>query len=145
MANIFVTAVIRAPIDRVWNAMRDFNALPAWHPFVAASRIEDDLPSATIGCVRNFQLKETGETIREQLLALSDAEHSCTYSILDAPMPVSNYVATFRLIPITTTNETLGQWQASFEVPHDEKADTVKLITEVFEEGFASLDKLLSS
>ena len=110
MANVFVTSIIRAPIDRVWEAIRGFNALPDWHPFVEASHIEEGLPSATIGCVRNFQLKETGDTIREQLLALSDTEHSCTYSILAAPIPVSNYVATFRLIPITTTNETLGQW-----------------------------------
>ena len=144
MASVLVTSIIRAPIDRVWSAIRDFNALPDWHPFVSASRIEESLPSATIGCVRNFQLQETGETIRERLLALSDADHSCTYSILDAPMPVSNYVATFQLLPITTTNETLGQWQASFEVPDDEHPETIKLITKVFEEGFANVSKLLN-
>jgi hypothetical protein len=120
------------------------NALPDWHPFVDASHIEESLPSATIGCVRNFQLKETGGTIREQLLALSDAEHSCTYSILEAPMPVSNYVATFRLIPITTANETFGQWQASFDVPDDEQAATIKLVTDVFEQGFSNISKLLN-
>ena len=120
--------------------------LPDWHPFVSASRIEESLPSATIGVRSQFPTAGNGrKTIRERLLALSDADYSCTYSILDAPMPVSNYVATFQLLPITTTNET--PWsvgQAAFDVPEDEKADTVKLVTEVFEEGFANISKLLN-
>lgn len=144
MANIYVTAIIDAPAEKVWEAIRDFNALPQWHPFVEASRIEDDLPSDAVGCVRNFQLTDGGDTIRERLLALSDIDRSCTYSILDAPLPVSNYVATFRLLRITTTDQTLGEWRASFDVPAEEEQDTVELVTDVFEEGFKSVGKMLS-
>jgi len=32
MAKIFRSSVINAPIDEVWARIRDFNALPDWHP-----------------------------------------------------------------------------------------------------------------
>ena len=57
-------------------------------------------PSDKVGCIRNFRLKNGGR-IRERLLALSDYEMSCTYSILESPMGVENYLATLRLIPVT--------------------------------------------
>jgi len=145
MAKVYVTSIVDAPIEQVWEAVRDFNALPEWHPFVISSHIEDDLPSLMIGCVRNFQLKDSGDTIREQLLALSDVEHSCTYSIVASPLPISNYVATFRLIKITTTNQTFGEWQAAFDVSPAEEANAVELVTSVFVEGFSAISELLTT
>ena len=141
MQEVYVSSLIDAPLERAWKLLRDFNALPRWHPRVATSRIEDDLPADAIGCVRNFQLTDTGETIRERLLALSDVEHSCTYSILDAPLPVSNYVATVRLRRVTTTNQTFGEWRARFDTPAGEEESTVSSVTRIFEEGFASIVK----
>jgi len=32
MAKNFRSSVINAPIDEVWAKIRDFNALPDWHP-----------------------------------------------------------------------------------------------------------------
>jgi Polyketide cyclase / dehydrase and lipid transport/Uncharacterised protein family (UPF0261) len=93
------SAVISAPVQKVWAAIRDFNALPAWHPAIVQSEIERGLASDAIGCVRSFSLQDGGH-LREQLLALSDVDHSFTYNILVSPMPVKNYVATFRLTPI---------------------------------------------
>lgn len=144
MASVYVTAVIDAPVDRVWEVIRDFNALPKWHPFVESSHIEDGLPSALVGCIRNFQLKNDGGTIREQLLTLSDTERSVQYSILDSPLPVSNYVAKLRVIGITTTNQTLGEWAASFDVPTDGEAEAIGAVTNIFEEGFSQVNKLLT-
>ena len=44
---------------------------------------------------------EDGGNIREQLLTLSDFDFTCTYSILESPMGVSNYIATLKLAPVT--------------------------------------------
>ena len=104
-ASVFVSSVLDASIDDVWAKIRDFNALPAWHPAVANSHIEGDQPSDKVGCIRNFNLKDGGN-IREQLLTLSDATFTCTYSILESPMAVENYVATLRLTPVTDGNRT---------------------------------------
>jgi hypothetical protein len=89
--------------------IRDFNALPQWHPAIARSAIEEGRAGDSIGCIRNFDLKEGGN-LHEQLLSLSDTDHKFSYSILISPMPVKNYVATFRLTPTTLSNETLAEW-----------------------------------
>ena len=91
MIRVYVSSVIEAPADTVWSVIRDFNGLPKWTPFVADSRIEGGVAADTVGCVRHFRLRDGGE-IREQLLALSDYDYQCTYSIIESPMGVENYV-----------------------------------------------------
>ena len=51
------SAVIDAPIERVWEVLRDFNSHTAWHPAVGESSIENGEPSDQVGCVRNFTLQ----------------------------------------------------------------------------------------
>ena len=96
MIRVRRSAVIDAPIDRVWAVLRDFNSHSAWHPAVGPSRIENGEPADQVGCIRNFTLKD-GNAIREQLLALSDRDYISTYCILDATLPMRNYVATVQL------------------------------------------------
>ncbi len=100
MARVYVSSVVNARNDRVWARVRDFNGLPNWHPAIAESRIEGGEPADKIGCVRDFRLRN-GDRIREKLLGLSDFDMFCTYSILESPMGVENYVATLRLTPVT--------------------------------------------
>lgn len=139
MTRVFTSAVIPAPIDAVWRKIRDFNALPDWNPAVADSRIEDDLASDAVGCVRNFHLQDGGH-LREQLLGFSDIDHSCTYSILESPMPVENYRATLRLLPITDGDRTYAEWTAEFTCPASEEFDLVESIGQgVFQGSFDSL------
>ena len=47
MARVYVSSVIPAEASRVWERIRDFNALPKWHPRIRDSRIEDALPSCS--------------------------------------------------------------------------------------------------
>ena len=70
MARVYVSSVIAAPAEKVWDRVRGFNDLPRWHPLVRDSRIEDALPADKVGCIRNFNL-QNGDNIREQLLWLS--------------------------------------------------------------------------
>lgn len=118
MAKAYGSTVIPARASAVWAVVRDFNALPSWTPFVAESRIEQNKAPDQIGCVRNFRLKDGGR-IRERLLALSDYDMSFEYSILESPMAVENYVATFRLIPVTDVDHTFAEWTAEFEAAPD--------------------------
>ncbi len=145
MIRAYRSAVINAPVQKVWAAIRDFNALPAWHPAIAKSEIEGGLASNAIGCVRSFSLQDGGH-LREQLLALSDVDHSFTYSILVSPMPVKDYVATFRLTPITVGNLTFAEWWADFNVTSGtEQAMAAEIGDDVFVVGFEALEKKLAS
>ena len=69
MARAHASSVIDAPIEQVWNRIRDFNGVPNWHPGVATSKIEGGQPSDQVGCVRVLTLQD-GAPIRERLLEM---------------------------------------------------------------------------
>jgi len=139
MTKVFISSVIDAPADQVWAYIRDFNGLPSWNPVVVESHIEAGLASDAVGCIRNFTLEDGGQ-LREQLLELSDHSRSCTYSILESPMPVEGYVATLRCLPITDGARTYVEWTAEFSCPADEEAGLVEGIGQgVFQGSFDSL------
>lgn len=141
MARVFTSSVIGAPAGKVWARIRDFNGLPDWHPAIRESRIEGGEPSDKIGCIRDFHL-QNGDRIREQLLGLSDYDMFCTYSILESPMPLENYVATLRLTPVTDGNRTFAEWTAEFDCAPEEESGLVSRIGEnVFQGGFDSLKR----
>ena len=60
---------------------------------VAQQRVEPINGGDKIGCIRDFRLRN-GDRIREKLLGLSDFDLFCTYSILESPLGVRNYIAT---------------------------------------------------
>ncbi len=139
MIRVTRSAVIDAPIGRVWEVLRDFNSHWAWHPAVGESSIEGGEPADQVGCVRNFFLKD-GNHIREQLLALSDRDHVSTYCILDATLPMKRYVATVQLKHVTDGDRTFWNWQSTFEVPRGREKEFAKLVGKgVYEGGFEGL------
>ena len=141
MARVYVSSVIPAPAKKVWERVRDFNALPKWHPRIRESRIENAEPSDRVGCVRNFQL-QNGDTIREQLVGMSDYDLFCSYRILESPMPLENYLATLRLTPVTDGERTFAEWSAEFDCAPDAEAELVAGIgANVFQGGFDALKR----
>ena len=139
MAQVYASSVIAAPAARIWETIRDFNGLPNWHPAIVESRIEGGAPADQVGCVRAFRLKDGG-FIRERLLALSDYDLSCTYSILESPMGVENYVATLKLTPITDGDRSFAEWSAEFDCAPEREAELVAQIGGgVFQGGFDAL------
>jgi uncharacterized protein YndB with AHSA1/START domain len=144
MPRVYVSSVIDAPAAKVWERIRDFNALPRWHPRIRDSRIENGEPSDRVGCVRDFHL-QNGDRIRERLLGLSDDDMFCTYAILESPMPLTDYVATIRLKPITDGDRTFAEWTAEFECAPEAAAELVAGIGQnVFQAGFDALKRRLA-
>lgn len=136
MPYVYASGLITASREDIWQRIRDFNALPAWHPAIASSELEGE---PGVGVVRHFHLQDGGE-LREKLLALSDQDFSCSYSILESPMPLKNYLATLRLRPVTSSGETFMEWWACFDVtdPAAEK-ETADIVHGVFASGIQSL------
>ncbi len=144
MARVYVSSVIDAPVAKVWDRVRDFNALPRWHPAIRDSRIENGEPPDRVGCVRDFHL-QNGDRIREKLLGLSDYDYFCTYAILESPMPLTDYVATLRLTPITDGDRTFAEWTAEFDCAPEAAQDLVGGIGgNVFQAGFNALKRALA-
>jgi hypothetical protein len=94
--------------------------------------------------VRDFHL-QNGDRLREQLLGLSDYEYFCTYSILESPMPLTDYVATLRLTPVTDGDHTFVEWTAEFDCAPEVAEELVNGIGQnVFQAGFNALKRQLA-
>ena len=139
MVKIVRSTIIEAPIEAVWDVLRDFNGHDQWHPVVADSVIERGLPSDRIGCVRRFHLAD-GAELREQLLALSDADMTFSYCLLDTPIPLLNYVAHVRLIPVTAGDMTFWHLTSRFDTPPGREKELEKQVAEnIYEGGFQAV------
>ncbi len=139
MAKAYASAIIDAPVETVWSLVRDFNGLPTWHPAIASSEIEDGLDADVVGCVRSFTLQD-GTHIRERLLTLSDADRTLTYNFEKPAFPVENYIATIRLMPVTSGDRTFAEWEATFDEAPEDRGKYVEIISNaVFQSGWTAL------
>ncbi len=139
------STVIDAPIERVWAVLRDFNSHDQWHSVVAESRIEGGERSDQVGCIRSFTLTD-GNTIHEQLIGLSDTEHTSTYCIVEATVPLQRYVATVTLKPVTDGNRTFWHWESTFATPRGRERELREMVAQgVYEAGFENLRRHLAA
>jgi uncharacterized protein YndB with AHSA1/START domain len=145
MARAYASTILKAPVETVWSLVRDFNALPKWAPAIARSKIEDGLDSDVVGCVRSFYTKD-GTHVRERLLALDDANYTFTYNFEKPAFPVKNYIATLRLYPVTQTDQTFAEWEASFDEAPGDAGKYEKIVSkDVFASNWASLAKIIAA
>ena len=141
MVRVYTSSVIETSADNVWARIRDFNALPLWHPAIADSRIENNEAADRVGCIRHFHLRDGG-MIRERLLALSDYDFSCVYEIIESPMGVDNYVATLKLTPVTDGLRCFAEWSAEFDCAEGRERELTESIGQgVFQGGFDALKR----
>ncbi len=142
MPRVIRSTIIDAPVERLWAVLRDFNGHESWHPIVMQSAIERGYPSDKIGCVRRFTLQD-GAELREQLLALSDLEMTFSYCLLETPIPLFNYVAHVRLLPVTDGNRSFWHWEGRFTTPPGREAELAEMVgNDVYANGIAAVRRL---
>ncbi|MEM9224407.1 MAG: SRPBCC family protein [Pseudomonadota bacterium] len=129
MVRVERSTVIDAPVEAVWDIVRDFNGHDRWHPAVADSAMERGAPTDRVSGVRCFHLAD-GSELREQLLTLSDADMELSYCLLDTPVPLFNYVAHVRLLPVTDGDMTFFQWRSQFGTPEGRERELTQMVGE---------------
>ncbi len=139
MVKVLRSTVLDVPADEVWDVIRDFNGHERWHPAVASSQIERGEAADRVGCVRRFKLQD-GSELREQLLTLSDLELSYSYCLLDTPIPLFNYIAHVRLVPVTDGDKTYWEWEGRFDTPAGRQEQLGTMVGEdIYMAGFAAI------
>lgn len=139
MVKVIRSTILQAPIEAVWDVLRDFNGHDRWHPAIATSQIERGREADRVGCVRKFRLTD-GSELREQLLALSDADATYSYCLLETPVPLFNYVSHVRLMPVTDADHTFWQWEGRFSTFADQKDALAQLVgDDIYQAGFDAI------
>ena len=139
MPRPYASAVIPAPVEQVWDLVRDYNGLNVWHPAVEASTL-DAGTAAEVGAVRRLTLGGGGGTVVERLLTLDDLDRRFTYEILESPFAVRRYVATTELAPVTDTGQTFAHWWAEYDAEGADEAELTEFFAaQVFAAGLGAL------
>jgi uncharacterized protein YndB with AHSA1/START domain len=145
MARAYASIVLKAPVEAVWQIVRDFNGLPKWAPAIARSKIEDGHDTDVVGCVRSFYTHDGGH-IRERLLSLNDANYSLSYNFEKPAFPVRNYVARMQLYPVTHSNHTFAEWEATFDEAAGDEGKYERIVSkDVFAANWKNLAKLITA
>lgn len=145
------TVQINAPVAKVWAIAKDFDSLNKWHPGFSKDVLTKG-PNNKPGTVRALTIKD-GPTFTEELISLNETGHTYQYKIIESPLPLQNYVATFVVKPGSKEGTSVVTWSAKFtrknpsETPPEAESDdaALKLITGVFQSGLANLKKMSES
>jgi hypothetical protein len=143
MPKVTRSTILDVPCDEVWAMVRDFNGFGRWIGSIGASSIERGHAAEKIGCVRRLRLSD-GSELREQLLTLSDLEQTMSYCLLDTPIPLFNYVAHIRLLPVTDGNRTFWHWHSTFTTRAEDAERLSRLVGEdIYMAGFEGVRRML--
>ena len=137
--HLFKSAVIDAPLSKIWPVLRRFDSVAEWSSGIASADMEGGDPCDRIGAIRKLVLPDGG-VIRETLLTLDDRRNCFTYDIIESPLPIWYYVATQNFHPVTMGNQTYATWEVRFAV-EDKDADAMAEVVGVgiFESGFKDM------
>jgi mxaD protein len=144
------SVTIAAPADKVWDAVKDFNALNTWHPALASDEIVSGTNNVP-GAVRLLTLKGGG-TIKEKLLEFDATGHRFRYSIVEGVIPVTHYTSTL-VVTSLANDKTLVTWSGRFkrknlgDTPADNENDAAATdaISGVYQSGLDNLKKIVAA
>jgi hypothetical protein len=130
MATASASIDIPASADQVWQLIGGFNSLPDWLPFIPHSVLSEG------GRVRSLQTAD-GAVVVERLEAFDNAAKTYSYSILQAPFPATDYLATISV-------EAQGQgsrvtWSGRFAPVDVSEEEVAALFTGIYQGGVEAL------
>jgi Polyketide cyclase / dehydrase and lipid transport len=144
MAKSYYSTIFEQSADEIWSVIRDFNNYPVWVNGAGESEIEDGKSGDSVGAVRNILYE--GRRIRQKLLAMSDLERSQTYEFAGEPsVPVQNYRATLRLMPVVDGDRAFVEWWATFDCGPERRGERVAFFRDAFATWLGSLRRHLES
>ena len=94
MSQISRTAIIRAPLARVWETIADVGTIAQWHPGVERSPVLSTHRTG-LGAIRRVELYD-GTSAVEEVTSL-DEGRSLTVSMSEFTMPLTRGAATFEM------------------------------------------------
>jgi Polyketide cyclase / dehydrase and lipid transport len=140
MSRVQVIAAIPADPQAVWDVVGDFGAIAKWHPAVAESLAEGTGP----GALRRLALVN-GDRLTERLEEFNDGERYYSYSLVEGPLPVSDYYATLHVRAAYDAPSSTIEWIGAFTARDVSETEAEQLIRSIYEAGLDNLRQLVGS
>lgn len=128
---------VEGELAKVWSQVGGWCAISDWLP--ALAKCEE---SEEGGKKRRTLTTKDGAVIKETMTASTPTSYS--YRIDESPLPVSNYTATFSVVPDDDDKEEVNVvWSAKFD-PKGKEADAKKVINDLFKAGLDNVKKKIN-
>ncbi|BCF90878.1 SRPBCC family protein [Paraburkholderia largidicola] len=131
MARAQASIEIHASPEAVWQLIGGFDSLPDWLPFIPSSETDEG------GRVRRLSTP-AGDAIVERLEAFDNSARSYTYSILQAPFPVTGYRSTLRVQTISAESSRV-EWFGEFTPAGVSDEEASALFEGIYRDGLKAL------
>lgn len=145
MPTVRARRIINAPVDQIWEAIRDFGTHSRWiehHPTI----VLEGGDGLTIGVKRRVTYDD-GSHFDEVLTGMNDRTWTQEYDVVgDLPLPVYNVVGAMQLIPVGLDGPTLVERRLTYDTPLPESearafettrfvllADSLEILAALFE------------
>lgn len=136
MLNVHESVVLSAGAAEVWAAISEFGNLAGWHPAAVTSTIE----TRGADTIRVINVSGGG-VLTEKLEAHDDAAMSQSYSIVDGPLPVSDYHSTIK-VTAGDDGKCTVDWTGKFKADGAADDETAsKIISGIYTAGLSALEK----
>jgi len=132
MAQASASIDVAASADKVWQLIGGFNSLPDWMPYIQKSETTEG------GRVRHLATPNN-ETIVERLEKFDNAARSYSYSIVQAPFPITDYLSTISVHQKAAESGCLVEWSGTFVAKGVSDSEASKLFQGIFEDGLKAL------
>ena len=104
--SITSSVTVAADSETVWQAIGDFCDVDDWHPGIVSCELE-----ARDGAAHRQLTLGDGAPVLERLMSSTLGE-AYTYKIIEAPLPITDYVST---LSVTPGNPTTVTWAGTFK------------------------------
>lgn len=137
VAHAFASVPLAVAPDRVWQLIGGFGSLPDWQPSIPTSQLSEG------GRLRRLATAD-GVAIVEHLEEFDNDGRSYTYSIRQAPFPVTGYRSTLRVLA-DNGNGSRVEWSGSFTPNGVSTEEAAALFQSIYEEGLKALSSRFAS
>ncbi|WP_295993544.1 SRPBCC family protein [Rugamonas sp.] len=137
MSKVSVSMQLGVSAERAWAMVGGFHGLLDWSSGLKSCTAEQG------GRVRRL-LAADGMEILERLEAFSESERFYSYSIIESPLPVTNYQSTLKVIPVFGQEQCHVEWSCNFYAPAEHEAQMEAAFQGLYQGGLDQLKQKLA-
>ena len=136
MTKVSKTLQIAADPAKVWTMLGRFDGLEAWMPSIESCEGTGSGP----GAKRTLTMGD-GASVIEELVSVDESTRRYTYKILEAPLPIKNYLSA---ISVTAEGSGSGvSWACEFDADGAPEADMEAMLVDLYQSSLDNAKKLL--
>lgn len=134
MATISVSGVVEAPLQQVWELLRDFSSIDRYAGGISSCVMEGH----EVGAVRTLTV--SNGVICEQLLKIDERVKTVTFAVISSPLPMSSCISTIRVRPLTPESCEVN-WSSVFEPKRVSAKSAGRILSSVYKSGIEGMQR----